>query len=77
MTQLDVYTEEKFEDEEDMQERARSLMKGPLGHERPRFESEVTLEDLTRLARQHGGLYPKMVEILKSFALILQKDVGM
>lgn len=77
MTQLDVYTEEKFEDEEDMRERARALMSSGHGHERARSDSELALEDIVRLAKQHGELYPMMVEILNHFGQILQRDVGM
>lgn len=77
MTQLDVYTEEKFEDEEDMRERARNLMRETSGHQRNRSDSEVALGDLIKLARQHGELYPMMVEILKRYELLLQRDVGM
>lgn len=46
-------------------------------HERQQSDSEVALEDLIKLARQHGELYPMMVEILKRYELILQRDVGM
>lgn len=77
MTQLDVYTEEKFEDEEDMRERSRNLINGASGHRRSRSESEIVLEDLVKLARQHGELYPMMVEILKRYEVLLQRDVGM
>jgi diaphanous 1 len=77
-TQLDVYTEEKFEDEEDMRERAKSLVaQRAHGHERSRSESEVVLTDLVLLAKQHGELYPMMIEILNHYALIMQRDVGM
>jgi diaphanous 1 len=78
LTQLDLYTEEKFEDQEDMRERARTLLKQfANGHQRGRSDSEVALEDLTVLAKQHGELYPMMVEILNHFGQILQRDVGM
>lgn len=77
MTQLDVYTEEKFEDEEDMRERSRNLINGVSGHKRSRSESEIVLEDLVKLARQHGELYPMMVEILKRYEALLLRDVGM
>ncbi|KAG6854352.1 hypothetical protein C0991_007857 [Blastosporella zonata] len=77
LTQLDVYTEEKFEDEEDMQERFRaSVARDAKGHERQRSESELALEDLIILAKQHGELYPMMVEILNNYGQILQRDVG-
>lgn len=74
---MDVYTEEKFEDEEDMRERSRNLINGASGHRRSRSESEIVLEDLVKLARQHGELYPMMVEILKRYEVLLQRDVGM
>ena len=78
ITQLDVYAEEKFEDEEDMRERARSLvMQKASEHERSRSNSEVAVEDLIQLAKQHGELYPMMVEILNHYASILQRDIGM
>ncbi|KAJ6583786.1 hypothetical protein B0H10DRAFT_2168123 [Mycena sp. CBHHK59/15] len=76
LTQLDVYTEEKFEDEQDMREQTRSLMSRGSGHERGRSDSEVALEDLVRLAKQHGELYPMMVEIMNHYGQILQRDVG-
>lgn len=80
LTQLDVYTEEKFEDEEDMRDRMREMMaQNARGHyhERSRSDSEVVLQDLIQLAKQHGELYPIMVEILKHYTEILQKDIGM
>ncbi|KAJ6572601.1 hypothetical protein B0H10DRAFT_2106751 [Mycena sp. CBHHK59/15] len=76
LTQLDVYTEEKFEDEQDMREQTRSLMSRGSGHERGRSDSEVALEDLVRLAKQHGELYPMMMEIMNHYGQILQRDVG-
>jgi len=73
-----VYTEEKFEDEEDTRERARTLIaQGASGHERSKSDSEVALEDLVQLAKQHGELYPMMVDILSRYGKILQRDVGM
>jgi diaphanous 1 len=73
-----VYIEEKFEDEEDMRERSRIIFaRGASGHERPRSETEEALEELVRLAKQHGELYPMMVDILNHYGQILQRDVGM
>lgn len=78
MTQLAVYTDEKYEDEEDMRERARNLMtQGGVRPERAHSDSEVALEDLVRLAKQHGELYPMMMEIMNHYGQILQRDVGM
>jgi len=78
LTQLNLYTEEKFEDEEDMHERTRHLLRTTQGtSERPRSESEVALQDLVLLAKQHDNLYPVMVDILKHYGQILQRDIGM
>ena len=78
LTQLDLYTEEKFEDEEDMRERAQSITHRMMhGHQRSRSESEVVLQDLIQLAKQHGELYPTMLDILKHYGQILQRDVGL
>lgn len=78
LTQLDVYSEEKFEDEEDVRERTRTLMsQGFKAHQRTRSDSEVVFQDLIQLAKQHGELYPMMVDILKHYGLLLQRDVGM
>jgi diaphanous 1 len=75
MTQLDVYTEEKFEDEEDMRERARSLMaQGSSKHERARSDSEQALEDVIRLAKQHGELYSIMVETVGHYGEVLERE---
>ncbi|KAG6861568.1 hypothetical protein C0995_014864 [Termitomyces sp. Mi166 len=77
LKQLDVYTEEKFEDEEDMRERFRAVLAHDAkGHQRQRSESELALEDLVVLARQHGELYPTMVGTLNRYGQILQRDVG-
>jgi len=76
LTQLDVYTEEKFQDEADIREYARNLANGTIGHPRTRSDSEIVLEDLIRPAKQHGRLYPMIVEILKRCGVLLQRDVG-
>jgi hypothetical protein len=76
LTQLDIYAEDKFQDEADMREYAQNLVNGASGHPRTRSDSEIVLEDLIRLAKQHGELYPMMVEILKRYEVILQRDVG-
>lgn len=78
LTQLNLYTEEKFEDEEDMRERARSITHQMMhGHQRSRSDSEAVLQDLIQLAKQHGELYPTMLDILKHYGQILQRDVGL
>ncbi|KAJ7591544.1 hypothetical protein C8J56DRAFT_1003980 [Mycena floridula] len=74
MIQLNVYTEEKFDDEEHMLSRARTMML-ERGQDRSRSESEVALEDILRLAKEHGELYPVTVEILQHYGHILQRDI--
>lgn len=60
-----------------MRDRVKEMMQGPRGHERQRSDSEVALVDLIKIAKQHGELYPMMVEILNHYGLILQRDIGM
>ena len=72
VTQLDVYTEEKFEDEEDMRERARDVMSD---HRRSRSESGAVLDDLLSIAKQHEALYPLMLATLKRYQDIFERDM--
>jgi diaphanous 1 len=74
LTQLDVYTEEKYEDEEDIREHVQAVARGTV-HTRTGSESEAVLEEIIRLARQHGELYPIMVETLKRYGLLLQRHI--
>ncbi|KAJ6515515.1 hypothetical protein C8R45DRAFT_809608 [Mycena sanguinolenta] len=73
LKQLDVYADEKSLDEQDLRDRARDLMS--YGNDRPRSTSEAELEDLIRLAKQHGEIYPMMLEIMNHYGQILQRDV--
>lgn len=73
VTQLDVYTEEKFEDEEDMRERARDV----VDHQQARTESDPVLDDLIRIAKQHEELYPILLELLKQFSVLFERDVNL
>ena len=78
LTQLDIYTEDKFDDEEDMRQRGREMMaQSGSNHQRQRSDSEVALQDLVKIAKQHGELYPMMVDILNRYGLLLQRDIGM
>lgn len=74
LTQINVYTEEKYEDEEDIQERIQAMARATT-HTRAGSESEAVLEEIIRLARQHGELYPIMVETLKRYGLLLQRHI--
>ena len=66
ITQLDTYTEEKFEDEEDLRERDLS------GHRRTVSDSEIVLEDLIRSAKQYEELYPTVVEAISHFRTLVE-----
>lgn len=66
-----MYTEEKFEDEEDMRERARDVM----DHRRSRDESEAVLDDLLQVAKQHGDLYPVMIATLKRYGDLFEREM--
>ena len=72
VTQLDVYTEEKFEDEEDMRERARDVMSD---HRRSRSESTAVVDELLRIAKQHEELYPLMLATLKRYGDIFEREI--
>ena len=72
VTQLDVYTEEKFEDEEDMRERARDTLSD---HRGSRPESDAVLDDLLHSAKQQEGIYPMLVMALKRYGDLIDRDV--
>lgn len=72
VTQLDVYTEEKFEDEEDMRERARDTLSD---HRRSRPESDAALDDLLHAAKEQAAIYPAFIEALKRYGSLLDRDV--
>ncbi|KAF7302007.1 Formin-like protein 6 [Mycena indigotica] len=79
-TQIERYADDKFADEESMRDRARSYIGqagSPVNHERGMSGSETALADLVRLAKQHGELYPMMMDIMNHYTLILQRDVGL
>ena len=72
VTQLDVYTEEKFEDEEDMRERARDVMSE---HRRSKSESNTALDDLLKVAKEHEELYPAMLATFKRYGDLFEREL--
>jgi hypothetical protein len=70
LTQLDVYTEEKFEDEADMRERANSV----IINGRSSSEVDNLLEELGQLAKQFPDLYANLLDILKRYIGLLNQD---
>jgi diaphanous 1 len=73
LIQLDVYTEEKFEDEEDLRERAENLMKRDAGHQRSNSESEIVYGTLIELAKGHG-LQKLVLNILSQLVTTIERD---
>lgn len=67
-----MYTEEKFEDEADMRERANSLMIGG----RSSSEVDGLLEELGQLAKKIPDLYANLLEILKRYIGLLSQDTS-
>lgn len=70
MTQIDVYAEERFEDEEDMREHAQDT----AHRRRPHSESELVLDELINVAKAHHEVYPLVIDILKRCCQILNRD---
>lgn len=66
-----MYTEEKFEDEEDMRERARNL----VDREGAQQHSEPVLEELLHLAGEHEMLYPTLVEIISRLSRVFRSEI--
>ena len=71
ITQLDVYTEEKFEDEEDMRERAFNLFQ--TGDRHNTSELASTVEELVALTRSRTEEYDKIVKVLKALIPLFQQ----
>jgi len=72
VTQLDVYTEEKFEDEEEMRERASRLFHAADGHNASEMFS--AFEQLVTLTRSHAEDYDMVVRIVRALIPLLQRQ---
>lgn len=72
MTQLDVYTEEKFEDEEDLRERSSNLVRGDSRLNAP--ELTLALEELVNLTRSRTEDYVKVIRILRALIPLFQQQ---
>lgn len=76
LKQLSVYTEEKFEDEEDLRERS-LLQAGKLAHPphaREISESQEAFWNLMELAKEKGHVYPVLVDTLRQYTQILRHE---
>ncbi|KAK0476291.1 hypothetical protein IW261DRAFT_1641921 [Armillaria novae-zelandiae] len=76
MNQLNVYTEEKLDDDAEMRERTRGMMRRTVS-DAALSDAENVMQDIVRLAQEHGKLYPVMVDILllHKYSDVLGKDV--
>ena len=68
--------EEKFEDEEELRERSLSFVHSDRAekHVKQVSESQEAFRELVQLAKQHGEIYPVMIETLKRYSKILERD---
>jgi hypothetical protein len=72
VTQLDVYTEEKFEDEEDMRERASRLFRAD---DQPKAsEISSAFEELIALSRPRDEDYDMVVRVIKALITLFQRQ---
>jgi hypothetical protein len=72
VTQLDVYTEEKFEDEEEMRERASRLFHVDDRHNTSEIYS--AFEDLVALTRSSAEDYDMVVRIIRALIPLFQRQ---
>lgn len=70
ITQIDVYTEEKFEDEEDIRERTRSIFKESGGSS----ELEIVCSALNDLSMRQEALRPSLIEALRQLGVLLSQE---
>lgn len=68
ITQLDIYTEEKFEDEEDLRERSLAAYRRNAG------PTESALEELVRLAKEADDVFPMLMEAFEYLRSILERE---
>lgn len=72
ITQLDVYTEEKFEDEEDMRERASRPFYADDRHNVSEMSS--VLEELDTLTRVHTEDHDKVIKIIRMLISLFKRQ---
>jgi diaphanous 1 len=75
ITQLDVYTEEKFEDEEDMRERAKHIVSQD-GTSIEISESALALDGVLKLTKEDEELTDLITEILHHYEALLQRNIS-
>ena len=70
VTQIDVYTEEKFEDEEDQRERSKYILKKDDGD--PELASIFNI--LAEVSIRHAALRTSLLDSLSRLAYFLDKE---
>lgn len=70
MTQIDVYTEEKFEDEEDLRERTRSIFRDSEGES----EFELTFSIIRDATMRQEILKPSVMDVLRSLGSLMSRE---
>lgn len=65
---MDIYTEEKFEDEEDLRERSLAAYRRNAG------PTEAALEELVRLAKNADDVFPLLMEAFGYLRGILEEE---
>jgi len=74
ITQLDLYVEEKQEDLEDL--RYQTIDAHHLLHHSDGDDSlDYSLGQLAKLAQEHSELYPVLVDTVKRYVLILEREI--
>ena len=73
VTQIDVYTEEKFEDEEDLRERTRTVYKDGENSS----ELETPFMTLNDFVTQHEVLRPSVTEVLQVLARFISRETAL
>ncbi|OJA15980.1 hypothetical protein AZE42_09795, partial [Rhizopogon vesiculosus] len=73
LTQLDLYMEEKCEDEEDLRERAHKAVQSSGRHRRERSESDIFLDDLLQSTKDME-LGPLLMSILHRLSSLVKSD---
>ena|ERR1700733_8689652 len=78
LKQLSVYTEEKFEDEEDFRERSLLHVQksGSPQHTTSASGSQATYQHIILLAKRHDAVYPLVINVLKGLAQLLEQNDG-
>jgi len=78
LKQLSVYTEEKFEDEEDFRERSLLHVQESGSPQRTKSASgsQATYQHIILLAKRHDAVYSLVIDVLERLAQFLEQNDG-